>query len=191
MFWTFLWFQIQVVIFFIGALTKTLSLLKVGMLVFMAMNVALPYQTVLGLGSACLRLDFFRGVGPLVQASSQKFNSSLWVRNELFSWWDYQFQFASSFSKGVPCLAFITVLLSHTIPTQAFSALRYAPSPPGRGEMSLCVFGYQFCAWVGWCNKLPSCARICSTLQNIVCHAHLVGLQICLGENGSVIGQHW
>jgi hypothetical protein len=34
-------------LFFTGALNKTLTLLKVGMLDCMAMNVALPYQTAL------------------------------------------------------------------------------------------------------------------------------------------------
>jgi hypothetical protein len=37
-----------VVLLFTGSLTKTLSLFKVGMLGYTAMDVAPPYQTVLG-----------------------------------------------------------------------------------------------------------------------------------------------
>jgi hypothetical protein len=57
---------------FIGALAKTLSLLKVGILGCMAMNTALPNRTALGeLSFACLSLGFLSGVGPLEKAGCQ------------------------------------------------------------------------------------------------------------------------
>jgi hypothetical protein len=61
------------ILYFIGALAK-IVLLKVGMLGYMEMSVALPYQTVLGQGfnPGCLSLGFLSGVGSLEQAGSEK-----------------------------------------------------------------------------------------------------------------------
>jgi hypothetical protein len=74
---SFFWFQIQMLMLFAGALT--LPLLNIGMLGCVAMDVALPYQTVLGrIGSGCLSLSFLSGMGSLMQAGSQK-----WSRGEL------------------------------------------------------------------------------------------------------------
>jgi hypothetical protein len=36
-------------------------------------------------------------------------------------------------------------LLSHSIPTKAFSATCSVPLPQAEGKYSLCVFGHQFC----------------------------------------------
>jgi hypothetical protein len=53
----------------------TLSLLNVGMLDCIAMDVALLYWTALGsLESGYLRSDFLGGMGPVVQAGSQKWS---------------------------------------------------------------------------------------------------------------------
>jgi hypothetical protein len=60
-------------LFFMGALAKTLSLPKSGRLGCMAMSVSLPYWTTLvGLSSWCLTPGFLSGVGPLEQSGSQQ-----------------------------------------------------------------------------------------------------------------------
>jgi hypothetical protein len=52
---------------FAGALTKTLSFLKVGMLGCMAMDIVPPYGTAFGgISYGCLSLGFLSGMGPLV-----------------------------------------------------------------------------------------------------------------------------
>jgi hypothetical protein len=64
---SFFWFQIQVLILFAWALSMTTSsLLKVGMLGCVTMDVSLPYQTMLGaISSRCLSLGFLSRMGPL------------------------------------------------------------------------------------------------------------------------------
>jgi hypothetical protein len=71
--------------------------------------------------------------------------ASLWVRNELFSWWDFQFQLAPDFSKQYSAWLSPRGCWVTPTPTWAFSALCSAPSPQAEGKYSLCVFGNQFC----------------------------------------------
>jgi hypothetical protein len=144
-----------------------------------------------GLGSAWLSLGFLTRVHSLAQVGSQKWpreglvneqspapfthRASLWVRNELLSWWDCQFQLTPTFSKAVQCLAFTTVLLSHPIPTWAFSAPCSAPPPRQRGNVLSTYLATTFVwGWVGLgvgghCNWLHSWARVCGSLQNRQC----------------------
>jgi hypothetical protein len=117
------------------------------------MSVALPYQTALGvLISGCLRPGFLSGVRPLEQVGSQKWSceelvneqspapsthrASLWVRDELFSWWDSQFQLAPGFSKTLHCPVAFPMVVAKSLhpPTCCFSSA-LCPSPPGRGDI--------------------------------------------------------
>jgi hypothetical protein len=133
-----------------------LSLIKFGLLDCMAMNVAFPCWTALRMiCSGCLSLDFFSGVGPLEQAGSQKWSpeglvneqspaphrASLWVRNELFSWWFCQFQFIPSFSKAVQCLGIPTAAAELPYPYMGFFSSTFCPFPQGRGEI------FPPCVW--------------------------------------------
>jgi hypothetical protein len=71
---------VVILLFFIGALAKILSLRKAGMLGCVAINVALPYQTALGgLIYGCLSLGFLTGVEPLEQVVSQKWSSEQFI----------------------------------------------------------------------------------------------------------------
>jgi hypothetical protein len=169
MLWTLLWFQVDVVMLlsFIGALAKTLSLLTVAMLVCMAMNVALLYQTALGSSSmvvwawvSLVEWDIWSrwvlrsgpassskwGVGKWAVTSPSTHRANLWVRDGLFSWWVFQFQLNQNFSKAVQCLAFPTAAAELPQPhTGLFSSAFSSPPPKAEGKYSLHVFGHQFC----------------------------------------------
>jgi hypothetical protein len=129
-----------------------------------------------------LSLGFFSGVGPPQQAGSQKWfceelvneqlpapsthRESLWVRNELFYWWDCQFQLTPSFSKAVQCLAFSTVAVELPHPYTGF----FSSSPPRwRGNIPSVYLVTSFVKKE--CNQLPSCARICGSLRYTVLHS--------------------
>jgi hypothetical protein len=76
---SFLRFQILVMMLFTRTFNKTLSLLKVGMLGCVTVDLSPPYQTALwGISSGCLNPGFISGMGPLVQEGSQK-----WSHEEL------------------------------------------------------------------------------------------------------------
>jgi hypothetical protein len=169
--------------FFLIGLWPRLSHLKLGMLGCMAISVALPCQLCGGLSSGCLSPGFLSGVGLLEQAGSQKWyherlvnkqspaplthRANLWFRNELVSWWDYQFQLAHGFSKAVQCLAFPSGAAELPHPHLSLFSSAFCLYPPGRGKIfpPLCLatsFAQKLC------NQLSSCDRIWGSLPNSV-----------------------
>jgi hypothetical protein len=173
----------------------------VGILGWVAMSVALPYQTALGeLSSGCLSPGFLSVVGPLEPAGSQKYSSeglvngqspalfthrvSLWVRNELFFWWDCQFELASCFSKALQWLTFPTraAELFH-LHMGFFSVSCSALSSPSRqrGNIPSMYLATSFVQREH--NQLPHCARIWGSLPNsVLCSP--CGLPDLLGWKG-------
>jgi hypothetical protein len=124
--------------FFIWALAKTLSLLKLCMLGCVATNIALSYQTALeGLSCGCLSPSFLSGVGPLEQVGSQKWSCEglvneqsqpLPLTGQACERWAFflgdtlSFQLAPGFSNAVQYLAFPIMAFELFYPDMGYSS---------------------------------------------------------------------
>jgi hypothetical protein len=193
MLWTLLWFQVDVVMLlsFIGALAKTLSLLTVAMLVCMAMNVALLYQTALGSSSmvvwawiSLVEWDLWRGgfseVFQWAVRSEGLVNEQSPVPPHTGQTYELEmgFSLGESFSFSLikispwQCSAWLSpqLLLSYPNPTQAYSALHLAPLLPSQREHIPSMYLATSFVQRG-CNWLPSCTTICSSLPYSVSHS--------------------
>jgi hypothetical protein len=106
-------------------------------------------------------------VGKWAVVSPFTHRASLWVRNELFTSWDCQFQLASGFFKVVQYQAFPTAASELPLPHMGFSGLHSAHlSPRKRGNIPSVCLATSFVQTE--CNWLPSCARIWGSIPNSV-----------------------
>jgi hypothetical protein len=91
--------------------------------------------------------------------------SHLWVRNDIFSWWDCPFQLAPGFYKAIKCQSFLTTDAEFPHPYMGFFGSVFFPYPPRRGEK------FPLCVWppVLSSGGAIGCPAVCETPSQTVC----------------------